>query len=69
MMPQEHPDVPVVGDLRDMWKVTKLQRERKAKQERELALQEMQALKVSAKKGEVGCLAGDLPICTVTTDG
>ena len=36
--------MPVVENLEDMWLVTKLQGERKAKQEKEKALQEMQQL-------------------------
>ena len=42
---QAHPEVPVVENLEDMWKVGKLQRERKARMEREEALQEQQQLK------------------------
>ena len=30
---QAHPDVPVIENMEDMWKVSKLQRERKHKQE------------------------------------
>ena len=36
--------MPVVENLEDMWLVTKLQNERKAKQEKEKALQEMRQL-------------------------
>lgn len=50
---QEHPDVPVVENLRDMWKVTKLQQERKAKQEKEKALQELEELKAASKPAQV----------------
>jgi hypothetical protein len=32
---QAHPDVPVVENLEDLWLVTKLQNERKAKEERQ----------------------------------
>ena len=30
---QAHPDVPVIENMEDMWKVSKLQRERKHKEE------------------------------------
>ena len=30
---QAHPDVPVIENMEDMWKVSKLQRERKLKQD------------------------------------
>ena len=30
---QEHPDVPVVTNMEDIWKVSKLQREREAKKD------------------------------------
>ena len=29
---QEHPDVPVVDNMEDLWKVAKLQKERKARE-------------------------------------
>ena len=57
--------MPVVEDLRDMWKVTKLQRERKAKQEQELALKEQQALKEASGGSKVSCIA-DLLLCVCT---
>lgn len=34
---QAHPDVPVIENMEDMWKVSKLQRERKLKQDLEAA--------------------------------
>lgn len=46
--------MPVVENLRDMWKVTKLQQERKAKQEKEKALQELEELKAASQPAEVG---------------
>ena len=45
--------MPVVENLRDMWKVTKLQQERKAKQEREKALQELEDLKAASEPPQV----------------
>lgn len=42
----------MVGDLRDMWKVTKLQRERKAKLEKEQAMKELEALKSASDAQE-----------------
>ncbi len=45
--------MPVVENLRDMWKVTKLQQERKAKQEKEQALQELEELKRGSDPLEV----------------
>lgn len=49
---QEHPDVPVVEDLRDMWRVSKLHQERKAKQEAAQALQDLEDLKSASKQSK-----------------
>ena len=45
--------MPVVENLEDMWKVTKLQRQRKARQEAERALQELNELKNASKEAKV----------------
>ena len=45
MHAQAHPDVPVVENMEDLWKVSKLQRERKRRQERIDALKESSAAK------------------------
>ena len=60
MLPcQEHPDVAVVENLEDMWKVTKLQQERKARLEEQAAREEMGQLKATgAPPAEVGTLGG-----------
>lgn len=42
---QAHPDVPVVEKLEDLWKVSKLQRERKRKEEKAALLKEAQSSK------------------------
>ncbi len=45
MHAQAHPDVPVVENMEDLWKVSKLQRERKRRQEQIAALKEARAAK------------------------
>ena len=45
--------MPVVENLRDMWKVTKLQQERKAKQGKEKALHELEELKAASQPAQV----------------
>jgi hypothetical protein len=42
---QLHPEVPVVEHLEDLWKVTKLQNERKAWTEQQRRLDELQQYK------------------------
>ena len=42
---QAHPDVPVVDNLEDIWLVSKLQEERKAKQKQQERAQQMQQYK------------------------
>ncbi len=42
---QAHPDVPVVDNLEDIWLVSKLQEERKAKQKQQERAQQLQQYK------------------------
>lgn len=51
---QAHPDVPVVDNLEDIWLVSKLQEERKAKQKHQERAQQLQHYK------QVTCLCSVL---------
>ncbi len=51
---QEHPDVPVVTNMEDMWKVSKLQRERERKADAAAKAQARKEAVESATKGKEG---------------
>ena len=53
---QAHPDVPVVDNLEDIWLVSKLQEERKAKQKQQERAQQLQQYKQVIKHlGSYSC--------------
>lgn len=47
---QAHPDVPVVEKMEDLWRVSKLQRERKRRQEQAAALREARAARADSQQ-------------------
>lgn len=63
---QAHPDVPVVDNLEDIWLVSKLQEERKAKQKHQERAQQLQQYKQVIQHNEATAVTAWHQYCRVT---